>query len=203
MKMNNIILLVTILLTITSCNTSSKKAKEENDIENSKTEQNESSINSEQIKKMTGKVFFDYDEIEYYFCNYEESKIGDLYDNQSKSELDSLKMGVILGHIPKSITDLNFINSLSKIGYKGKSVEKSKFAEINQIFKEKEVKENIATACIYVYRDILIFKKQNKIVGTAKICFGCMANEIQGTTANTDNFGQDGDYDKLENILRK
>lgn len=192
--MKHFLLIITILLTISGCNFSSRKTKGENNNESNKTEL---------IKKMTGKFFFDYDEIAHYFCDYDESKIEDLYDNQSKSELDSLKMGIILGDIPKTITDLNFINSLSKIGYKSIKVDKSKYTDINQIFREKEVQENIATACINIYRDILIFKKQNKIVGTAKICFGCMANEIKGTAANTENFGQDGDYEKLKNILLK
>ena len=67
---------------------------------------------------------------------------------------------------------------------------------------EKSTLENIATACIHVYRDILIFKKEGKVIGTAKICFDCMSKQIKGTTANTENFGQDGDYEKLEKILR-
>ena len=29
-----------------------------------------------------------------------------------------------------------------------------------------------------------------------------MSKQIKGTTANTENFGQDGDYEKLEKILR-
>ena len=152
---------------------------------------------------MTGKKFFDYDEIVYYFNNYDESKIQELSDNQSKSDIDSIKMGVILGNIPKNISDLSFIDKLEKIGFVKNSVDKSKFADIDKIFIEKSVNENVATACIYIYRDILVFKREGKIVGTAKMCFGCMANQINGTTANTENFGQDGDYDRIEKILRK
>ena len=40
-------------------------------------------------------------------------------------------------------------------------------------------------------------------MGTAKICFSCNANQIKGTNANTENFGQEGDFEKLEKILRK
>ena len=81
-------------------------------------------------------------------------------------------------------------------------IDKSKFESIDKIFIEKSTLENIATACIHVYRDILIFKKEGKVIGTAKICFDCMSKQIKGTTANTENFGQDGDYEKLEKILR-
>ena len=157
--------------------------------------------NSTDIK--IGEKFFDYDEIEYYSTNIDEEKIGKLLDNQTKSEIDSIKMGVILDDIPNSISDLSFIENLERIGYKKSKVDKSKFNDIDKIFVEKSVKEITATLCIYVYRDILIFKKEGKVVGTAKICFDCLAHQIKGTKVNTDNFGQDGDYGKLATILRK
>lgn len=152
---------------------------------------------------MIGKKFFDYDTIDYYTNNFDESKIDDLYNNQSKTEIDSFKMGVILGDIPQSISNLDFIDKLEKIGYKKTFIDKSKFGSIDNIFVEKTTTDNIATACIYIYRDILIFKKNSKVIGTAKVCFGCMANQIKGTTANTENFGQDGDYEKLKKLLKQ
>jgi hypothetical protein len=60
----------------------------------------------------------------------------------------------------------------------------------------------IASACIYVYNDILIFKKEGEVIGTAKICFGCGAHQIRGTQVGTLAFGQDGDYKTLEKILK-
>ena len=120
-----------------------------------------------------------------------------------KSKLEALKLGIILGDVPKTLSDLSFIHQLEKIGYKKATIPPSKFKNIDSIFMEKISQENIATACIYIYRDVLIFKKKNKVVGTAKVCFGCMANQIKGTTANTENFGQDGDYDKLAKIIRQ
>jgi hypothetical protein len=188
MKQN--LILTIFCLTFFACNTTTEKKDKVID-------------NSKITKKVIGKKFFEFDAINYYLIDFDESKIGDLYDNQSKSEIDSFKMGIILGDLPKNISDLSFIDKLKKIGYKKKSVDKSKFDEIDKIFVEKTVKENDATACIYVYRDILIFKKNNAVVGTAKICFGCMANKIIGTNANTENFGMDGDYEKLEDLLRK
>ncbi len=179
-----------IAITILSCNSKSES-------------KNNSTKNSNSTEQKIGQKFFDYDKIEYYSTDFDEEKIGELYDNQTKSEIDSIKMGVILDDIPNNISDLSFIEKLEKIGYKKSIVDKSKFKDIDKIFVEKSVKENLATACIYVYRDILIFKKESKVVGTAKICFDCLANQINGTKANTENFGQDGDYGKLATILRK
>ena len=154
-------------------------------------------------KKIIGKKVFEYDQRDDYFNDFDENKLNELYDNQSKTEIDSFKMGVILDRIPKDSLDLSFIDKLEKIGYVKSKIEKSKFKEIDNIFIEKSVNEQTATGCIYVYRDILIFKKNNKVIGTAKICFGCEASQITGTSANTFNFGQDGDYSVLESVLKR
>lgn len=177
------------ILTFLSCNTTENKK--------------EAMDKSETKKQVMGKNFFDYDAIDYHQTDLDELYIGELYDNKSRSEIDSLKIGIILGSIPESIKDLTFIEKLEEVGYKKAIVDKSKFESIDEIFIEKTTTENIATACIYIYRDILIFKKEGKVVGTAKICFNCFANQIKGTTANTENFGQDGDYGKLTKILRQ
>jgi len=188
--MRQISILTIFCLTFWCCNSTTEKKSEPVD-------------SSKSTKQVIGKKFFMYDAIDYYTNDFDESKIGDLYDNQSKSEIGSFKMGIILGDIPKSISDLDFIDKLAKVGYKKTLIDKSKFDSIDNIFVEKTTTENLATACIYVYRDILIFKKDHKVVGTAKVCFGCMANQINGTTANTENFGQEGDYERLEKILRQ
>ena len=150
------------------------------------------------VEKVTGKKFFEYDEIDHYFNDYNGSSMNDLY--RSKSPLDSLKADVILGNTPKDIFDLSFVDKLEKIGYKKSIVDKSKFAEIDKLFVEKKAIDPIAAACIYVFRDILIFKRNNNIIGTAKICFRCRANQITGTSADTEDFGQDGDYDVSGNF---
>ncbi len=150
-----------------------------------------------------GKKFFSYDEIEYYYNNFDEKKVTDLFDNQKRSRLDSIKTGVIAGDIPDNISDNHFISHLTKIGYTKHRIKASLFPEFDRIFRETKTEEHPITTCVYVYRDIFIFKKNNKVVGVAKVCFGCLANQIVGTTANTENFGQNGDYNKLEKILNR
>ncbi|MDN5479000.1 MAG: hypothetical protein L0G39_18910 [Chryseobacterium sp.] len=123
----------------------------------------------------------------------------DTIPNRSKE--DQLKLDVITDKIPKNINDTDFIKSLEKIGFKKTVIISHKFKKINEIFVEKTVSENIEYACAPVYRDILIFKKKEKIIGMAKMCFDCHQKQITGTKANTENFGQDGDYEKLQQIL--
>jgi hypothetical protein len=187
--MKQILCLAILCLTFWSCNSTTEKRN--NAIKNSKST----------IQKV-GEKFFQYNAIDYYINYYDESNVGELFESGSKSEIDSFKVGIILGDIPNSISDLAFIDKLEKIGYKKTIIDKSKFASIDKIFVSKTSSKDGESACIYVYRDILIFKKDGEVVGTAKICFGCMANQIKGTTANTSHFGQDGDYEKLKQLLR-
>lgn len=58
-------------------------------------------------------------------------------------------------------------------------------------------------ACIPVFRDILIFRKNKKNSGMMKICFGCHQYRILGTNAKTENFGTDNDYSQLWKILNE
>jgi hypothetical protein len=177
-----------LLIILVGCNAKSEKVKE-----------NFENVIKE--PKITGEKYFDYDEIEYYKSEIEEDLIGELYDNQKKSLKDSLKTGVILGQIPKSISDTSFIDYLKSFGYLKSKIETYKFNKIDEIFTEKKHSELYATACVYIYRDILIFKKKSKIIGIAKICFGCDASVIVGTKSNTEEFGMSGDYEKLREIL--
>ena len=178
-----------IILSIFSCDSPTKKRG------------NTVSVNDRQ--QTLRKKFFVYDEIVHYYNPFEESKMVELMQRQSKSEIDSIKLGLILGDIPKEISDTSFIEKLGMTGFRKSNVDKLKFDEIDKIFIEKEVNETLAMSCEYIFRDILIFKKSNKVIGMVKICFGCMANEIKGTKANTDNFGQGGDYARLFKILHK
>jgi len=145
--------------------------------------------------------FFEYDEIIHYSTDFDGFNLQELVAQPIKSATDSLKLSVLTGFIPKDNDDLFFIDRLDEIGYTKKPVAKSRFAEINNIFSEKKADEIISTSCISIYRDILIFKKQNKVAGTAKICFECMDSRITGALANSAYFGQNGDYIKLQKIL--
>jgi hypothetical protein len=151
----------------------------------------------------TGKLFFDYDAIDYYFNNIDELHSPELYDNHNTSADDSIRTKVIIGNTPKDIADLAFIDKLEAFGYSKSSVDTSLFKAINEVFSEKPPGNTLVRGCIYIYRDILVFKKKGKVIGTAKICFACGDAQIKGTTAYTDMFGQNDDYERLEKALKK
>ncbi len=161
----------------------------------------ETTIEEPQFVQKYGNLFFDYDEIEFYHINYDENKNNVLIPKKLKSKNEELKYDIILGDFPYDLNDLDFISKLEKIGFEKKVIEKSNFKKINEIFIEKRANKPLFMKCIPIYRDFLIFKKKGKVIGTSKICFSCLQNQINGTKANTENFGQDGDYEKLKQIL--
>jgi hypothetical protein len=141
--------------------------------------------------------YFDFDEVIHYKSEIKEEELFDY-----KNKTDKLKKSVILEDTPNSIKDTIFIDKLETFGYKKTVLNKSKFDAINNLFSFKIFLKSSSSGCIYVYRDILIFKKKSRIVGMAKICFDCDANKIYGTNYKTDNFGQGGDYDRLQILLK-
>lgn len=153
--------------------------------------------------QIIGPKFFDYDAIDYYTIALDDQEVSVISRNQSKSETDSFKNGIVRGNIPKNTSDLAFLEQLEKMGYQKTSIAPSKFKSMDSIFVEKTVSDNVAYACIHVYRDILIFKKSNKVVGTAKICFHCMGQQIKGPKTNSRNFVQNEDFDRLETLLKQ
>lgn len=145
--------------------------------------------------------FFDYDAIDRYFYDADEQEVFGLISKERLTKLETFRSAVLLGNKPERVSEPGFTDSLEKAGYKRTVVDPNKFPEISNIFMYKPSTEHLSTACLFVYRNILIFKKKNKVVGIAKICFGCLANQIKGANANTDNFGDQGDYERLKQIL--
>ncbi|MCU7615714.1 hypothetical protein NZ698_00770 [Chryseobacterium sp. PBS4-4] len=145
------------------------------------------------------KTFFNYDEIDHYKIEIDDAD--DLYFDQNISSIDQLKYKVIYQNTPENIDDLDFLNFLNEIGYLKQKINSTDFNNIDNIFIEKPEEEMMTAGCIAIFRDILVFKKNNEVTGVAKICFSCHKYQIVGTETNTDNFGSNNDYSQLADIL--
>jgi len=150
-----------------------------------------------------GQKYFSYDQIDFYHSDFAENNILELDKKKNNSKIDKLRKDIIIGDFPENIKEIGFLKLMDRIGYIKKEIPKNKFIEIDKIFIDKTVDESGTYACIAVYRDILVFKNQGKIVGIAKVCFSCQQHQIIGTHVNTHNFGQNKDYKKLEIILNQ
>ncbi|WP_312768358.1 hypothetical protein [Epilithonimonas sp.] len=172
--------------------------KAPNPLNNSKTE-----VKEKTFVPVYGQKYFKYDQIDFYHIDFEESNIIELDKNKNNSKLDKLKNDIIIGNFPQNINETDFLKSMDKIGYNKKEIPKSKFSEIDKVFIDKTVDASSTCVCIAFYRDILVFKNKGKIIGIAKICFSCHQHIIIGTKINDENFGQNGDYKKLEILLNQ
>lgn len=143
------------------------------------------------------KPFYDYDEIEWY--NYKrnlDSIPPDLENNEFLIE-------VFQGSTFTKIKDVSKLNYLSINDFNKSIVPNSKYQELNKLFCYNENKEvqGFSTACIPFYNDILVFKKERKIVGIAKICFKCQQSTFTESKTNTSAFGAFEEITKLQKIL--
>lgn len=156
---------------------------------------------SSQLDVSDCKPYFSYDKIEHYYYDISEDELQKIEEKKKKSDKEERQLELLTQNKPDKLSDTTALSGIEKIGFVKQNISEDKFEALDQIFCERKHKETIAMACIAVYRDILIFKKTGKIIGTAKICFECDQNVITGTTKNTDEFGQSGDYRKLYTLL--
>ncbi|MGL2999377.1 hypothetical protein [Flavobacterium sp. RSSB_23] len=180
---------IILLLLISSFFACNKKTKPDKSVESNK--ENTSTKNQK-----IGKSFFDFDKVEHYYKNISENDATDLHLKEKLSQEDKELLDIV------AYSNMNHTDSLEKFNFEKKIIKNSKLNSINAIFSEKLCDSGYAAACVPIYRDIFIFKKNEKVVGKAKVCFGCRLFYIEGTKQNTENFGQCGDFEKLLKLIR-
>ncbi len=145
--------------------------------------------------------YFDFDKIEHYYLDIDENVLWDTEQKITKTEKEQKQLTLLIHRKPDKLSDSTLLISLEKIDFRRKEIPLDSFDKINEVFCDRKHKKVLAMSCIAVYHDILIFKKENKTTGFAKICFSCDQSVITGTPQNTDEFGQSGDYKKLYKLL--
>jgi hypothetical protein len=147
------------------------------------------------------KTYFQFDQIEHFKNEIDENKILNFGAKSKNTPKEKKLMKILLEDNLDNLVDTTILENLQNIGFQKKQIPQNKFEEINEIFHEKKHSEVIEMSCVAIYRDILIFKMNDKIVGTAKICFGCGQSIIAGSKYDTYGFGQSGDYVALHDLL--
>ncbi len=148
------------------------------------------------------KPYFHFDKIEHYFLDIKEQDLWATEEKKNKSDKERKELEFLLQYTPDKLADTVVLKGIEKLDFVKKEVPSKMFGEINEIFCEQKNKELISKTCIAIFRDILVFKKDNKIVGVAKICFSCNQTIITGTNLNTEDFNKAGNYERLNKILR-
>lgn len=157
---------------------------------------NNSESNTEERSPL---VFSNFDSLEHYSIAIDLYKIGELEDKQNKIEKDNLLLSVL----QDSQVDISLLPRLKEIGYSSRSIDKSLYRPIDSLFFSKVRKHYLDTSCIQEFRDILVFYKDKKCIGIAKICFECRAMVSWSQNLKFKGFGDWSDYDVLNPILQK
>lgn len=195
--MRNLVLLFLALI-VFSCNSSKSKSIID---ENVKMDSISNSSSNFDYNSTAPKPYFDFDKVEYYYKNISEEELSKLYI--SKSESSEKFIQIYEEDLPENLKNgLTLSKDLIQFGWKKKLVNNSKFKVLNQIFSLKNCEENVSAECIPEYRDIFLFYKNDNLVGIAKICLSCRKSHIVGTNFDTWSFGQCGDFEKLEALVR-
>ena len=121
---------------------------------------------------------------------------------EKKTSNEKALLEIVNLEYPTSLNDQNLLKNLEILYPKKKKIEQSKLNTLASIYSEKFHGDYSLAACEPIYRDILIFKKENNIIGVSKICFECGLHYTIGTTKNTEQLGQNGDYEKLNLLLK-
>ncbi len=149
--------------------------------------------------------FFDFDKVEHY---YKDIDAGDILVEMQRLETIDKKseehnyLNLIGYDYPKDVNDEKFIDNLIKFKFSKVQIEDKFYNELNKLFSFSNCQDDYGLACAPVYRDILVFYKEEKIVGIAKICFECDKSDVIGAKKDASFFGHCGGYGKLYKILK-
>lgn len=153
------------------------------------------------FEEQISQSFFDFDEVIHY--SLEESAFSEIMKKTSSENNDNkLAENVVMKNYPKDLTNFNLETELIELKYSSSIIDKSKHNKINSLFSESDCYDDVLAACAPYFRDVLIFKKRNQVIGVAKICFECDKSYIIGTEKRTDNFGECGKYDQLYELVK-
>lgn len=189
--------IITLLFVLFALSCQNSDKKEDNDPKKSKETTNETS----EEERTPCDPYFEYDEVIHYFIEMKEDEFHDLVMKDRLTSKEKLLLEIIEDRVPETMKDTTVIDKLKNIGYTSQKIPTKRLSSLDRIFCERFHSELVGYKCIPIYRDILVFKKQQQTIGIAKICFECDKNHIIGTDKNTEAFGQSGDYKRLYKVL--
>jgi hypothetical protein len=111
-----------------------------------------------------------FDSIEYYSADKE---FYSKFRNRLTQKSDTNYIKILENDLPKKLDDSLFYSELNSSKFIHSKVSKSDVNSFKELFNDATFTETYTTACSPDYRNILILKKSNKIIGVLKICYGC------------------------------
>jgi hypothetical protein len=168
-------------------------------------------LEADTTKIKYGKPFFNYDEIDYYHIDIhhpilegELSFYDSMLDRAIFNNVISVNNSYTTIYNDDKIYEEENFKYYPELGFKKYKVKQEDFPKIDQVFCAKSgAGELSSAACVPVYRDHLVFKKRNRIIGHAFICLGCNMFSVNGKVDNRDGLGYEIDKIRLTRVFSK
>lgn len=158
---------------------------------------------NKQTVSNTDLPFFHFDKVEYYHPTLSKKEFHTIIMNPNKTREDEALLQILTGNIPVSIKDTMFIKNMEILNFKKDVIDPKLHSKISHLFSLREASQVVTPSCKSDYKDILIFREKNIIVGMAKISFDCLRHQMIGERYNDSKFGQSGEYKELEKMLKQ
>lgn len=142
------------------------------------------------------KPYFEFDEVVHYQYNIEDFEV-------LGRKNDDLKY-LLFGNGFESLQDSIYLERVDSLFHK-KLVSKEEHPIVDKIFCYQPIQdeEHYISECIAIYRDIFVFRRENKVTGIAKICFDCNQFTSIGAEEKTNNFGVNYEFSNLAKLIKK
>jgi hydroxymethylpyrimidine pyrophosphatase-like HAD family hydrolase len=187
-------LIILVCFFLAFCNSKNQETVTEKALENK---------NVKAKANYSNKVFFEFNKVDHFHLKIDRNTTIAIFRNKKQTETEKELSNVLSGFFPKTINESEFESILLKLKFKKTEVDSSKLEEFRRIFSEKSPNENYSlSSSIPTYCDIFIFKMNEKTTGIAEISFENHLNRILGTDKKTEHFGQNGNMEKLQNLVK-
>lgn len=147
--------------------------------------------------------FFHFDKVEYYHPTITKEELHSIIMKPNKTREEQALLQIVTGDIPVSIKDTMFIKNMEILNFKKDTIDTKMNLKISHLFSLREATESKPKTCNTEFSNILIFRRNNHIIGMAKIDFNCMKHQMIGERYNDSKFGLSGEYKELEKILKQ
>jgi hypothetical protein len=147
--------------------------------------------------------FFHFDQIEYYHKDISKKELQRIETKEDKTRKEQALLQILTGNVPVSIKDTLFIKNMEILGFEKDTINNKLNPEISHLFSFREVSKPVTSPLNPEFCDVLIFRRNARIIGMAKVSFDGLKHQMIGERYNDSNFGQSGEYKELEKILKQ
>ena len=151
------------------------------------------------------RLLFEFDEVIHYKYDLENilpswQAKSRLFKSQKKENLRQL----LYANTPKTLSDSNALfSSLDKSTFIKNTIDSDKLDSLRLAFSVRDTNVvRLPSRCSVIYRDIVVLKKNGKIICITKLCMKCSHSYFLGDPdLDTKFFGQHGEWGILKKVL--